>query len=217
VRGLPPYKTPMALADHRAAAAIDLQRAGEADAAVQVVDYDPQWPAAFEAERRRLAPLLGGAAVQHIGSTAVPGLAAKPVIDMMAHVPDMDALITALIERAGYQFPRAYNATLSHRRFLCYPGASHRTHHLHLVDEEHELGRRLRFRDRLRADPVLAREYATLKRSVAGRFAKDREAYNEAKHQFIHTNSGRPENPLDHSQAADRTVGHVPTSAPRRS
>jgi GrpB-like predicted nucleotidyltransferase (UPF0157 family) len=182
----------MALADRRAAAAVDLQSAGEADAAVRVIDYDRTWPASFEAERRRLAPLLAGAAIYHIGSTAVPGLAAKPVIDMMALVPDIDAPIAALVERAGYQFPRAYNATLSHRRFLCYPAASHRTHHLHLVDEEHELNRRLRFRDRLRADPVLAREYAALKRRLASRFANDREAYTEAKRQFIDANSDCP-------------------------
>jgi len=180
----------MALADRRAAGAADLARAGEADAPVQVIDYDPAWPASFEAERRRLAPLLGSADLHHIGSTAVPGLAAKPVIDMMALVPDIDAPIAALVERAGYQFPRAYNATLSHRRFLCYPTASHRTHHLHLVDERHELDRRQCFRDRLRADSVLVREYATLKRRLASRFANDREAYTEAKHQFIHANGG---------------------------
>jgi GrpB-like predicted nucleotidyltransferase (UPF0157 family) len=167
----------------------DLARAGEADAPVQVADYDPAWPASFEAEHRRLAPLLDGADIHHIGSTAVPGLAAKPVIDMIALVADVDAPIAALVERAGYQFPRAYNSTLSHRRFLCYPSASHRTHHLHLVDEQHELDRRLRFRDRLRADPTLAGEYATLKQGLARQYASDREAYSDAKRDFIDANS----------------------------
>jgi GrpB-like predicted nucleotidyltransferase (UPF0157 family) len=181
----------MALADRQTAAAADLARVGEANAPVQIIDYDPAWPASFEAERKRLTPLLGGHVdIHHIGSTAVPGLAAKPVIDMMALVPDIDAPITALVEHAGYQFPPAYNATLSHRRWLCYPAASHRTHHLHLVDDQHELDRRLSFRDRLRADPQLARNYAALKRQLAGRFASDREAYTEAKRQFIQTNSG---------------------------
>ena len=196
MRGSLPYKTTMALADRRAAGAVDLERTGEADAPVQIVDYDPAWPASFEVERRRLAPLLGGADIHHIGSTAVPGLAAKPVIDMMALMPDIDAPIAVLVERAGYQFPRAYNATLSHRRFLCYPTASHRTRHLHLVDEQHELDYRLCFRDRLRADPVLAREYAMLKRRLASRFADDREAYTDAKRQFVHANSGLTGNPL---------------------
>jgi len=97
----------MTLADRRAAAAVDLAQAGEADAAVQVVDYDPDpaWPQSFQAERARLTPPLDGADVHHFGSTAVPGLAAKPVIDMIALLPDIDAPIAALIERAGYQFP----------------------------------------------------------------------------------------------------------------
>lgn len=176
----------MPLPDRRAiAAAEDLARAGEADAPVQVADYDPAWPASFEAERSRLMPLLDGADIHHIGSTAVPGLAAKPTIDMMALVADIDAPVAALVECAGYQFPRAYNSMLSHQRFLCYPSASHRTHHLHLVDEQQELDRRLRFRDRLRADPALAREYATLKRALASRYANDREAYTDAKRHFI--------------------------------
>ena len=138
-RGSPPYNTTMALADRQAAAAADLARAGEANAPVQIIDYDPAWPGSFQAERKRLTPLLGRADIHHIGSTAVPGLAAKPVIDMMALVPDIDAPIAVLVERAGYQFPPAYNATLSHRRWLCYPAASHRTHHLHLVDQQPSL------------------------------------------------------------------------------
>lgn len=173
-------------ADSRKAAADDLARAGGRDAAVRVVPYDPAWPAIFAAERKRIAPLLAGAELNHFGSTAVPGLAAKPVIDMIALVPDLDAPIPALVQSAGYQFPRAFNATLSHRRFLCYPSAAHRTHHLHLVDLRDELERRLRFRDRLRADPQLARTYETLKRTLATRYENDREAYTEAKSEFIH-------------------------------
>jgi GrpB-like predicted nucleotidyltransferase (UPF0157 family) len=152
---------------------------------VEVVDYDPAWPAAFQAERERLAPLLAGVEIHHFGSTAVPGLAAKPVIDMIALVPDLDAPIAALVANAGYQFPEAFNAALTHRRFLCYPTAAHRTHHLHLVDDREELDRRLRFRDRLRADPALATEYATLKRALAERHREDREAYTDAKAPFV--------------------------------
>jgi GrpB-like predicted nucleotidyltransferase (UPF0157 family) len=169
----------------RAAATEDLARAGVRDAEVQIVAYDPAWPAAFEVERKRLTPLLGAVEVHHFGSTAVPGLAAKPVIDMIALVSDLDAPVAALVADAGYQLPQAFNATLTHRRFLCYPSASHRTHHLHLVDEREELERRLRFRDRLRADPVLAGEYVALKRTLAQRYQDDREAYTEAKSEFI--------------------------------
>jgi GrpB-like predicted nucleotidyltransferase (UPF0157 family) len=171
--------------DRVRAAAEDLARAGVRDAVVEIAEYDPGWPATFEAERLRLAPWLKGVEIHHFGSTAVPGLAAKPVIDMIALVDDLDAPIVALVRHAGYQFPRAFNATLAHRRFLCYPSAAHRTHHLHLVDEHEQLARRLRFRDRLRANPALASEYESLKRTLAERHRDDREAYTEAKNEFI--------------------------------
>jgi GrpB-like predicted nucleotidyltransferase (UPF0157 family) len=176
----------MAPADNHSAAAEDLARAGGRNAAVEIVEYDPAWPAAYRAERERLAPLLPpGVQLHHFGSTAVPGLAAKPVIDMIVLVDDLDAPIAVLVERGGYQYPQTFNATLIHRRFLCYPTAAHRTHHLHLVDEPEELERRLRFRDRLRADPVLASEYVALKRALADCYSDDREAYTEAKSEFV--------------------------------
>jgi GrpB-like predicted nucleotidyltransferase (UPF0157 family)/GNAT superfamily N-acetyltransferase len=171
--------------DRRAAAERDLARAGVRDGRVELVAYDPAWPALYETERERLEPLLPGfLEIHHIGSTAVPGLLAKPIIDIVALVDDLDAPIAALIG-SGYQYARAFNATLSHRRFLCYPTASHRTHHLHLVDDRTELERRLYFRDRLRADPALAAEYVALKRALAARYPEDREAYTEAKAPFI--------------------------------
>jgi ribosomal-protein-serine acetyltransferase len=171
--------------DRRKAAAEDLARAGARDEPVEILDYDAAWPASYESERARLAPLLEGAELHHFGSTAVPGLAAKPVIDMIALLPDLDAPIAALVSSADYRFPEAFNATLEHRRFLCYPSASYRTHHLHLVDDHEELDRRLRFRDRLRADPALAEEYAALKRELAERYREDREAYTDAKAGFV--------------------------------
>ncbi|MGD0981540.1 MAG: GrpB family protein, partial [Solirubrobacteraceae bacterium] len=117
--------------------------------------------------------------------TAVPGLAAKPVIDIMAMVADMDGCVPALVERAGYQFPVAYNAALTDRRWLCRPSAAYRTHHLHLVADQQELDRHLRFRDALRDDPQLAGEYAALKRDLAERMADDRDGYTAAKTAFI--------------------------------
>ncbi|HZL48586.1 MAG TPA: GrpB family protein [Solirubrobacteraceae bacterium] len=180
----------MPAADPRSAALEDLARAGGRNAEVEIVEYDPAWPVAYAAERERLAPLLpAGVQLHHFGSTAVPGLAAKPVIDMIALVDDLDAPIAALAQHAGYQYPVAFNATLAHRRFLCYPTAVHRTHHLHLVDEPGELERRLRFRKRLRADPALAREYVALKRTLAERYRDDREAYTEAKSEFVKRHS----------------------------
>jgi GrpB-like predicted nucleotidyltransferase (UPF0157 family) len=176
----------MPASDGRSAAAEDLSRAGVRDAPVEIVEYDPVWPAAFASERERLSPLLpAGVELHHFGSTAVLGMAAKPVIDMIALVDDLDPPIAALVQRGGYQYPAAFNATLTHRRFLCYPSAAHRTHHLHLVDEPGELERRLRFRDRLRSDRALADEYVALKRALAARYREDRDAYTEAKGEFV--------------------------------
>jgi GrpB-like predicted nucleotidyltransferase (UPF0157 family) len=90
----------MSAADRRRAAAQDLVRAGGRDAPVEIVDYDRRWPNAFDAERKRIEPLLGGVKLHHFGSTAVPGLAAKPVIDMIALVDDLDAPIAALTNHA---------------------------------------------------------------------------------------------------------------------
>jgi GrpB-like predicted nucleotidyltransferase (UPF0157 family) len=180
-----PSRRPPGGPDRAAAAAADLARTGQPDAPIEIVPYDPAWPGKFEAERARLAPLLPGVEIHHIGSTAVPGLAAKPVIDLMALVTDLDAPIRALVNRGGYEFPEAFNAALVHRRWLCRPSAARRTHHLHLVDDPAELDRHLRFRDRLRADRTVAAEYAALKRRLAARHAADREAYTQAKSEFI--------------------------------
>jgi GrpB-like predicted nucleotidyltransferase (UPF0157 family) len=176
----------MGRAERRKASLEGLARAtGSQEMPVEVVEYDPSWPAAFEAERVRLEPLLEGAEIHHIGSTAVPGLAAKPIIDMMAVVDSYEVPITRLVADAGYQYPRAFNAALTNRRFLCYPRAQWRTHHMHLLDDPDELTRYLRFRDRLRVDPALAHRYEALKRELAERHRLDREAYSEGKSGFV--------------------------------
>ena len=171
--------------ERRAASARDLARSGQRDAHIAIVDYDEAWPGRFLSERSRLAALVPEVELHHIGSTAVPGLPAKPIIDMMAVVEDLDAPLPSLVERAGYQLPASYNAALSGRRWLCRPSASHRSHHLHLAGCPEELARHLRFRDALRAQPALAREYAALKRALARRMTYDREGYTAAKTSFI--------------------------------
>lgn len=157
---------------------------------VTLVPYDPGWPARFEAERRRLLALFPGRIldVAHFGSTAVPGMPAKPVIDMLAGVASMaaaDALMAPL-QDSGYVTSAAFNATLEGRRWLMRYADGRRTHHLHLVVlDGPEWRRRLRFRDALRADEALAGRYARLKRDLARRLGGDREAYTEAKGAFI--------------------------------
>jgi GrpB-like predicted nucleotidyltransferase (UPF0157 family) len=180
----------MGAADRRRASLENIARSGGRDMPVDMVEYDPSWAAAFEAERARLEPLLEGAEIHHIGSTAVAGLAAKPVIDMIAVVDSYEPPIARLVAEAGYQYPRAYNATLTKRRFLCYPSAHWRTHHMHLLDDPDELTRYLRFRDRLRGDPALARRYEALKRELAERHRDDRDAYTEGKSEFVAQHEG---------------------------
>lgn len=169
----------------KAAAKLDLARSGGHDAHIEILEYHPSWPARYQAEAKRLAPIVPPLEWHHIGSTAVLGLAAKPIIDMMALVEDLDEHVPPLVARASYQFPEAFNALLLGRRWLCRPSAGYRTHHLHLVSDQRELDRHLHFRDALRRDPRLAFEYAALKRSLAARMAGDREGYTAAKTAFI--------------------------------
>ena len=158
------------------------------EAPVLLVDYDPAWPAAFESERGRLANVLGEwltGPIEHIGSTAVPGLRAKPVLDIMAGVESLMASRAAIpaVSRLDYvHFP--YRADVMH--WFCKPSPAHRTHHLHLVPFGSPLWKeRLQFRDALRNDPALAAEYAALKTRLADRYRDDREAYTDAKSAFI--------------------------------
>jgi GrpB-like predicted nucleotidyltransferase (UPF0157 family) len=153
---------------------------------IEIVEHDPHWVAAYRAERERLGRLLPGVVLHHIGSTSVPGLAAKPIVDIAALVPDLDEAVRT-VSYAGYVLPAEFNAGLKHRRYLCYPTASYRTHHLHLVDRAEDLEACLRFRDALAQNPRLAEEYVALKRALAARFRADRHGYTAAKSEFIGT------------------------------
>lgn len=127
-------------------------------------------------------------AIEHFGSTAVPGLDAKPVIDMLGGVTSVaaaDALLGPLCA-VGWDTSPEFNATLSDRRFLLRWPEGVRTHHLHLVVYGQEPWRlHLEFRDRLRSHPELAERYRKLKYELAETNKSDREAYTEAKTDFI--------------------------------
>lgn len=158
------------------------------DAPILLMDYDPQWIRLFEAEKvvlaRVLAPWLAGP-IEHIGSTAVPGLAAKPVIDIMAAVGTLEESKPAIeaLKGLGYQYA-PYRPDLMH--WFCKPGASLRTHHLHLVPHQSALWTaRIAFRDRLRESPSVAAEYAELKGNLAAKYENDREAYTDGKTEFV--------------------------------
>lgn len=158
------------------------------DAPIEVLAYDASWPAMFQAERMvlevALAPWLTGP-IEHIGSTAVPMLRAKPVIDIMAPVHTLETSRSAIgaATTAGYVY-YPYKAEVMH--WFCKPSAGHRTHHLQLVPIDSALWhQRLAFRDALRQSPALAAEYVELKMRLAQKFAQDREAYTDAKGPFV--------------------------------
>jgi GrpB-like predicted nucleotidyltransferase (UPF0157 family)/GNAT superfamily N-acetyltransferase len=159
-----------------------------ADEPIQLSPYDPHWPALFEQERAVLEGALGAwvtGGIHHVGSTAVPGLAAKSIVDTLVGVEDLEGSRACFepLARLGYLYA-PYRSEEMH--WFCKPDPSRRTHHLHLVPASSpRYAGELAFRDRLRADSDLAQEYANLKRNLAARFPNDREAYTDAKADFI--------------------------------
>ena len=155
---------------------------------VIIESYDSAWPKRFESERLLLAPMLAPwlvGTIEHVGSTAVPGLAAKPIIDIMAAVRDLPSSLPAIeaLKSLSYRYFE-YRADVMH--WFCKPNDLNRTHHLHLVPFDSPLWReRLLFRDRLRADAAIRRSYAELKLELASKHRDDREAYTDAKTDFI--------------------------------
>jgi len=155
---------------------------------IYLVAYDSTWVDGFKIESAGLARLLGPwrrGSIEHIGSTAVPGLCAKPVIDLMVGVSSLTASLPAkqVLADAGYQYS-AYRADVMH--WFCKPSFAFRTHHIHLVPFESDLWlQRLAFRDALRTESGLAIEYAALKQELARTFEFDREAYTAAKAPFV--------------------------------
>ena len=155
---------------------------------IVVVEYDPHWPDLFLAEAPQVRNALGATRndIYHVGSTSVPGLMAKPVIDMcvaVASLQKLDERNDAMID-IGYQ-PKG-ELGIAGRRFYSKGPDHHRTHHIHAYEVgHHEIDTHLDFRDFLRAHPEMARHYAELKSKLAARYRNDIEAYIEGKSAFI--------------------------------
>jgi GrpB-like predicted nucleotidyltransferase (UPF0157 family)/predicted kinase len=153
---------------------------------VVLVPYDPAWPQMFEEEKKFIEAALGDrvTAIHHIGSTAIPGLAAKPVIDIMLVVRKLEDAIECIapLSDLGYAFidyPQNTN-----RRF--FRKGVPRTHHVHIVAAGNaELIDHLDFREMLRANPEWRDQYATLKLDLAGRHRNDRVQYSDSKTEFV--------------------------------
>ena len=156
---------------------------------IVIVEYDPAWPDEFERLRARTDAALREivVAIEHIGSTSVPGLAAKPIIDLVIVVEPGD--VDAAIERLSViGYVHRGNLGVEGREAFDAPEGVH-SHHLYVSPVESEELRTLTFRDRLRADPELAASYERLKRELAVTFRYDRPGYTEAKTEFVTTYS----------------------------
>jgi GrpB-like predicted nucleotidyltransferase (UPF0157 family) len=151
---------------------------------VEVIDYDPTWPEEFERLKSRILAALGDHVlrVEHVGSTAVPGLAAKPSVDLYAVVKDMDEA-TRFLRALGY-VPEG-ELGVPGRLGIGWPEGEER-HHLYICSPDHVgLETVVRFRDYMRTYVRQADEYADLKRELAGRCRDDRDAYAAGKSTFI--------------------------------
>lgn len=158
------------------------------DEPIQIVAYDPAWPSRFEEEKVALEAAIGAwvtGGIHHVGSTAVPGLEAKPIIDILVGVRNLEESRACFEPLAELDYLYAPYLTEA-MHWFCKPDPARRTHHLHLIPTGSERYREeLVFRDRLRADPAAAEEYASLKHALADKFENDREAYTDAKAEFI--------------------------------
>ena len=162
---------------------------------IAVVPYAPEWPRRFEEESERLRARLPGGLlgrIEHFGSTAVPGLAAKPIVDMLVEVSSLEAArreIVPLLEADGYDYfwrplfdvdePPYY------AWFIRRDAAGRRTHHIHMVEAQFEHWDRLLFRYYLIEHPEVAHEYGALKMRLAATHHGDRVAYTKAKTEFV--------------------------------
>lgn len=162
---------------------------------VAVVPYDPRWPEMFQEEKAHLLSCLPKKLVkriEHFGSTAVPGLAAKPIVDMLVEVSSLDETrqkVPLILEPKGYDY--FWRPTWGddippfYAWFIKRDAGGNRTHHIHMVEAHFKVWDRLLFRDYLIEHPHVAQEYGKLKRKLSKSYANDRVAYTEAKTDFI--------------------------------
>lgn len=160
---------------------------------IEVVGYDPSWATRFRAESHTLQRVLHGicACVHHIGSTSVPGLRAKPIIDILIEVHDLDSLDRHNREMKDLGYLARGEHGIPGRRFF-QKGLHARTHHVHTFRfGAPEVDRHLAFRDYLRAHPTIAGAYGQLKARCARACGNDIRAYCDGKHDFVTEHTAR--------------------------
>jgi GrpB-like predicted nucleotidyltransferase (UPF0157 family) len=162
---------------------------------VSLVSYHPDWPRIFEEEKNHLLsclPLELVKRIEHFGSTAIPGLAAKPIVDILVEVTSLaetKVRIVPVLEAQGYDYfwrpTHGDDVPPFYAWFIKRNPEGIRTHHIHMVEWDFPQWERLLFRDYLIEHPELAREYASLKLKLALAYPNDRVAYTNGKTEFI--------------------------------
>lgn len=156
---------------------------------LEVVPYRPEWPKMFQEEKKAIEAILGPelSAVHHIGSTAVPGLSAKPILDIMPVIADIAGadLRVQQFEEQGYEYMGEFG--IPGRRYLRKERNGIRTHHIHIfgVESQRDIRRHLAVRDYLRAHAAAAKAYGALKQKLALQFPEDLGAYCDGKDAFV--------------------------------
>jgi GrpB-like predicted nucleotidyltransferase (UPF0157 family) len=159
---------------------------------VEIVNYDPRWPDLFDEEAKRLRAILDPSLIlglEHFGSTAVPDLSAKPIIDILIAVRSLTKAQASFVE-ALRSLDYVYWADNPNKDRMFFvkgmpPFGSRRSHHVHVTEPNGEMWQRLAFRDYLRAHPEEARTYQRLKRQLAAAHPTDRDAYTGAKSAYV--------------------------------
>jgi GrpB-like predicted nucleotidyltransferase (UPF0157 family) len=178
-------------------------------ATVVLVEYDSHWPERYQYEKNRILHALGErvVAIEHIGSTAIPGLGAKPIIDIMVAVRSLADDLPQCIEplrRLGYEYVSRPDFTDS--AFFCHGAWGPSTRHLHLTEYGSVFWHdKLLFRDFLRVHSDTAAEYYALKRSLAAQHAANRTAYTDAKSSYIRAVVNRARSTTLPPRQADRS------------
>jgi len=158
---------------------------------IVIVEYDRKWVELFEQEAIYLRNLLGEALIlriEHFGSTAIPKMPAKPIIDMLVKVPNFDRIRQEALPKladTGYEYLWRSDRPPGHMMLIKRSPDGRRTHHIHMATAGHKLWERLYFRDYLRNHPEEAARYAQLKQDLARQFPGDREAYTNGKSEYV--------------------------------
>jgi GrpB-like predicted nucleotidyltransferase (UPF0157 family) len=162
---------------------------------VSIVPYDSAWPRMFEEEKKHLLDCLPRdliRRIEHFGSTAIPGLAAKPIVDVLVEVDSLEetkARIAPVLEAEGHDYfwraTHGEDGPPFYAWFIKRNSAGVRTHHIHMVESDFEHWDRLLFRDYLIERPETAKEYEILKYALARDYPNDRVAYTNGKSEFV--------------------------------